>query len=176
MRRARDRTDHFVDREGQFHLGMLPTERPHPYTRTFSRTVHRDPREGVAMLLSVDRDIPPVARRTFLSAPYGQLVDAMQAVAERGRRIRFSGCGSTGRLSAMLEEMWRQFWEDRAHLSPGEASLAEPTGSARPAEAARRANQCYSIMTGGDRALIRVEHFGDHARFGAQQVADLGNG
>ena len=170
LRRARRAADQFVAEEGQFHLGMLPTV-PHPYTRTFSQTMQRDPQAGIRMLLAVDHDIPPVARRAFVSEPYRQLVSALRTAAAGGRRICFSGCGSTGRLSAMFEEMWRRFWEDRAGAGPGEAARPQPS---RAGLAVRRANQCCSIMTGGDRALIRaVEHFEDHARFGARQVDDL---
>ena len=68
VRRARDSTDRFVDREGQFQLGMLRNERPHPCTRTFNMTLPHYPWEGVAMRLSVDRDIRPVARRVSLDA------------------------------------------------------------------------------------------------------------
>lgn len=187
-RRARSSARHFVGQESQFHLGMLPTEQSHPYTRAFSTTVQADRVAGIKVLLAVDQDIPPVARRIFTSAEYADLVDAIEATATGTGRICFSGCGSTGRLSVMLEEMWRQFWEDRAGVAPGDAArrISHPgseagaetgpaAGAASGDENLERANRAASIMTGGDRALIRaVENFEDYPEFGAQQVSDLG--
>jgi N-acetylmuramic acid 6-phosphate etherase len=189
-RRARSSARNFVQHESQFHLGMLPTEQSHPYTTAFSSTVQSDPAAGINLLLAVDQDIPPVARRVFTSGEYADLVDAIAATAAGTGGICFSGCGSTGRLSVMLEEMWRQFWEDRAGVAPGEAarqrlhtdSEAGPetgpeAGAAEDDENLERANRAVSIMTGGDRALIRaVENFEDYPEFGARQVADLGLG
>jgi len=46
---------------------------------------------------------------------------------------------------------------------------------AAAAESLRRAERSFSIMTGGDRALIRsVERFEDYQAFGRRQVRDLG--
>lgn len=181
-RRARSSARHFIEHESQFHLGILPTEQPHPYTTAFSSTVQSDPAAGIKLLLSVDQDIPPVARRIFTSEEYAGLVDAIAGTAAGTGRICFSGCGSTGRLSVMLEEMWRQFWEDRAGVTPGEAArrishVGSEAGPAEGDENLKRANRSVSIITGGDRALIRaVENFEDYPEFGAQQVADLGLG
>jgi N-acetylmuramic acid 6-phosphate etherase len=167
---AQKRARAFIDKETQFHLGGLPTEQPHAYTMDFSASVQRDPEEGVRMLLSVDQDLPPVARRVFLSPEYNALVDAFLRVIDEGRRVCFSGCGSTGRLSIMLEEMWRAYWEGRAGVGPGEA---EARGG-DPGDELKLARNGCSIMTGGDRALISsVEGFEDHEQFGARQVADL---
>ena len=75
-------------------------------------------------------------------------------------RIIFSGCGATGRLSILLESMWRDFFHRRAaELTPEERSLADRSAS---------------IMTGGDFALIRsVEFFEDFAEGGRRQAAAL---
>lgn len=183
----------FVEREKQFHLGFLPTEQPHPYTADFSETVTRDPAEGVRVLLSVDNELPPVARRVLAAGEYDILVNAYRRVVREKRSVCFSGCGSTGRLAMMLEEMWRGFWEELAGVSPGDAERRPDKNAAKPnspasydtgaaidasssitVEALAAARRSSSIITGGDRALIRsVENFEDFSPFGAQQMADL---
>ena len=52
----------FIRNETQFHLGYLPTEQSHPKTRGLSQTLQADTAKGIRMLLSVDEDIPPLAR------------------------------------------------------------------------------------------------------------------
>ncbi len=174
MKRARPGEDdpavaearRFIAEETQFHLGILPTEGSHPKTKDFSRTIQRDTAAGAAMLLSVDRDIPPRAAEAFGGPGFRSLVDAMIGAARSGRRVGFSGCGATGRLAIILERMWREAWE-------AEADRAGPTP--RGEECRRHAQRGYSIMTGGDRALIRsVERFEDYQEFGRRQVRDLG--
>jgi len=160
----------FVREETQFQLGHLPTEQSHPYTRGFSTAVQEKPEEGIGLLLKVDGDLPPVARRVLLSEPFDQLVAALRRVIQSSRKVCFSGCGSTGRLAMMLEEMWRQYWEDGAGVSPGGAARNPDSDDLNLV----RANLACSIMTGGDRALIRsVENFEDFASFGRRQVSDL---
>ncbi len=158
----------FIREETQFHLGILPTEGPHPRTKDFSATVQRDAAAGAALLLSVDRDIPPRAAEVFRSAPYEALVREIVRAAREGKRIGFSGCGATGRLAIILERMWREYWGE-------EALRAERTDPAGAVKCRRLAAQAFSIMTGGDRALIRsVENFEDFQEFGRRQVRDLG--
>ncbi len=141
----------FVEHETAFHLGFLPTEQPHAVTIDLSQTAATDPQAAVNRILQVDGDIAPVARRVVLSPEFDSLVLAISGVAAGKGRLVFSGCGSTGRLAIMLEAMWRRAL----------------TGSPE-------ADRAASIMTGGDRALIRaVEHFEDYEHFGARQVADL---
>lgn len=158
--------ERFLRDETQFHLGMLPTEQPHPATRNLSETLQRDPAAGIRLLQTVDRDVVTAAARVFASAEYRQLVSALYVALQNGRRVCFSGCGATGRLSILLEACWRRCWRTLAQrrLIPEREGLG-------------RADQVCSIMTGGDYALIRsIEHFEDFTAFGRRQVqeADLG--
>ena len=142
---------HFTEHETAFHLGFLPTEQPHAVTIDLSQAAAADPKAAVDRILQVDGDIAPVARRVVLSPEFDSLVSAIRGVAVGSGRVVFSGCGSTGRLAIILEAMWRR------------ALAGSP-----------EADRAASIMTGGDRALIRaVEHFEDYEHFGARQVADL---
>ena len=154
---AREQSQRFVREENQFHLGFLPTEQSHPYTATLSETITRDIPAGIKQLLTVDCDLPPVARRIVMTERYSRLVDSMRRTIRNEKAICFSGCGSTGRLAILLESMWRTYWNGRGDSS--------------------RADLGKSIMTGGDRALIRsVESFEDYQQFGRRQVADIGIG
>ncbi len=166
MTAAEERAYQFIHQETEFHLGLLTTEQSHPKTRTFSQTIQKDTMAGMRQLLSVDQDIPPVAERIFRSSTYEKLKRAIQSTAAGGGRICFSGCGSTGRLSIILETLWRRFWKKAAEDFPGERE-----------HFLERADQSYSIMTGGDRALIKsVEGFEDYQQFGRRQVQDAGIG
>jgi N-acetylmuramic acid 6-phosphate etherase len=155
---ARQAATDFVENESAFHLGFLPTEQGHPMTRDLSATAARSATEAVDEILAVDGELASVARRTVLSVQFEQLIDSLSKVMvpehHSGNlpRVCFSGCGSTGRLAIMLEAMWRSAF----------------TGNHAQADQAR------SVMTGGDRALIRaVESFEDYEAFGARQIADM---
>lgn len=149
---AQEKARAFVENEREFHLGFLPTEQPHPLTRHLSTITRNHPIKGVQAILAVDAELSSVARRAVFSPEFDKLVAVLVAAVRDGRTVCFSGCGSTGRLSVILEAMWRTaFRENEA------------------------ADRCISIMTGGERALIRsVENFEDYAAFGARQVADAG--
>lgn len=160
--RARD----FIQNERQFHLGFLPTEQSNPITATLEEDFRRSTEAGVRCLQRADRQIPITMRHVFAGKEFGSLVDSMAATlaAPKGR-IVFSGCGATGRLSILLESMWRDFFHRRAdELTPAERALADRSAS---------------IMTGGDFALIKsVESFEDSMAGGERQAAalDIGEG
>ncbi|HEX2951790.1 MAG TPA: sugar phosphate isomerase [Armatimonadota bacterium] len=155
-----EQADYFVDKETQFHLGFLPTEQSSPLTRDLDAVFAANSTDGVRMLQQVDRNVLDMAERILGSEAYCSMVTAGVAALHGGHKIVFSGCGATGRLSILLEAMWRRYFLDH----PGQ--LAERYGDA-----------VFSIMTGGDYALIRsVEFFEDYQEFGRQQVRELGMG
>lgn len=157
---------HFIENETQFHLGMLPTEQAHPGTRGLAETLQRDVSAGVRLLQSVDEDVVPVAERVFAGDAFAQLVQALIGSVRSGGRVCFSGCGATGRLSILLESCWRLFWRGLGQRHPGVGSGCEDM-----------ADRGWSIMTGGDYALIKsVENFEDFAVFGRQQLVESGIG
>ena len=160
--KARD----FIENEKQFQLGFLPTECSNPITATLEEDFRRSTLAGVQCLQRGDRQIAITMRHVFASAAFENLVsDMVRSVTAAKGRIVFSGCGATGRLSILLESMWRDFFHRRA---------AELT-----ADEMRFADRIASIMTGGDFALIRsVEFFEDYAEGGRRQAAalDVGEG
>ena len=150
------RADEFITREQQFHLGFLPTEQSNPLTRTMEADFRRSTAAGVKTLQSADRPVLEMAKRVLAGPEFSKLVADGIATIENGGRIVFSGCGATGRLSILLESMWRQ-------------------GCAETPAMADKADAAASIMTGGDYALVRsVEFFEDYASFGRRQVRDMG--
>jgi N-acetylmuramic acid 6-phosphate etherase len=163
---AHRKAQQFIDQEKQFHLGVLPTEQSNPKTRGLAETSQNDLEQAIRMLQAVDGDVPPKAAQVFASAEFKRLVESLRQVTAGQGRVCFSGCGATGRLSILLETIWRQFWQDLR--------------SKHPAIAAKLPNledRATSIMTGGDFALIRsVESFEDYAVFGRRQVQEAGLG
>ena len=161
--KAHQEAEHFLNNEKQFHLGILPTEQSNPKTRNLDSIFDSNPMDGVKALLSVDRDIPPVAEKTLNGEEFREMVEAGVEAVSTGRKIIFSGCGSTGRLSILLEGMWRHFFRDLYHNHP---EIYEKVKQYK--------NSIFSIMTGGDYALIRaVESFEDYQEFGRQQAREM---
>lgn len=145
-----DEARNFIENETAFHLGDLITEKSHPKSRELSKWVQSDSRLGIACLQEVDRDIAPVAKGVLEDPSFELLIKGIVQTILGGGRVVFSSCGASGRLAIILEAMWREYWEGN------------------PIE-----NQVLSIMTGGDRALIRsVENFEDYQNFGKRQVED----
>ena len=152
------RVEQFITEEQQFHLGFLPTEQSNPLTRSLSSDYAEDTKKGVRTLQRVDREVLKMARNVLHSEQYKKLYDRTYTTIMNGGRIIFSGCGATGRLSIMLECMWR------------EACAKNPA-------VAKYADQVESIMTGGDYALVKsVEFFEDYAVFGRRQVQEANMG
>lgn len=150
----------FLREERAFRLGPLLTESSHPKTRNLSQTIGADVAAGIRQLLSVDEDIAAASERLFAQAGYNRLIDAFLSAMSAGRRIFFTGCGATGRLSILLEAAWRRFWRQMERQWP---------------EAAKMWPLCISVMAGGDFALIKsVEGFEDFPDFGRHQLREAG--
>ena len=144
-----DEARDFEFNETPFHLGFLPTEQSNILTRDLDQEFKRSIPAGIRNLQSVDRNVSAMAERVFPSAGFAALCQEIFTTVANGNTVVFSGCGATGRLSILLETMWRE-------------------------GAPEYADQVKSIMTGGDFALVKsVESFEDHAIFGARQVRDL---
>ncbi|MBE6358697.1 MAG: sugar phosphate isomerase [Lentisphaerae bacterium] len=136
--------------EKPFHLGFLPTEQSNPLTRNLDIEFRKSVTDGIRNLQQVDRNTLAMAEKIFPSPEFASLCDCIYRTLRNGNTVVFSGCGATGRLSILLETMWRESCPEYAGL-------------------------VKSIMTGGDFALVKsVESFEDHAVFGARQVQDLG--
>lgn len=153
----------FLENEKQFHLGILPTEQSNPKTRGLDEVFKRNTADGVKMLLSVDEDIVLMAEKVFAGKEFRKMLDTAWETMQRGGKIIFSGCGATGRLSIVLESMWRTFFR---RLESANKTVFEKISNFE--------NHVFSIMTGGDYALIKsVESFEDYQQFGRRQAREL---
>lgn len=156
MSTPREEALYFVEHEKAFHLGFLPTEQSHPLTRTLEEDFAKSPADGVRTLQRVDREVLKMAKNIFAGKEFAFLVETLYNALSTGKRVIFSGCGATGRLSILLESLWR-------------------SACAAGRIPAQYADQLASIMTGGDFALVRsVEFFEDYHSFGRRQVKELG--
>ena len=153
---SQKRSADFLQISGQFKLGALVTEASHPATSKLSEVAKQDIAGALKLLFDVDGD---VLRK------YGEFVESGRAEEIRatvvhslkgGGRIFFTGCGATGRLSILLDSVWRDFCQQEPALQEFE-------------------NRTCSAMAGGDFALIKsVEGFEDFTAFGRKQLRDLG--
>ncbi len=149
------RSDDFLKMSGQFKLGALVTESSHPVTAKLSDVAKQDIAAALKLLFDVDTDVVRKYREFVESGRAGEITETVLRRLKNGGRIFITGCGSTGRLSILLDSIWRDFWRQR-----GNAELE---------------NRTFSVMAGGDYALIKsVEGFEDFAAFGKKQLTDLG--
>jgi N-acetylmuramic acid 6-phosphate etherase len=148
----------------EFLLGNLVTEVPHPKTMNLSQTTIQSPEEGVRMVLGIDNEITAMFRPLEESGVTERLVKDIVDTVSAGNRVFFTGCGATGRLAILLDSMWKKAWYNVAIEQPDKKALAETV-----------AESFYSIMSGGDFALIKsVEGYEDFTAFGKQQLREAG--
>ena len=151
----RKRSDEFLKISGQFKLGALVTESSHPVTANLSEVAKTDIAAALKLLFDVDDDVIRKFREFVASGRAGDTKETILRSLKSGGRIFFTGCGSTGRLSILLDSVWRDFWQKR-----GNADFE---------------NRTFSVMASGDYALIKsVEGFEDFTAFGKKQINDLG--
>ena len=175
---AKNRSEEFLKIAGQFKLGSLVTEASHPVTANLSDVAEQDVAAALKLLFDVD-DVVKKFREFVESGRAGEIAETILRSLKNGGRIFLTGCGSTGRLSILLDSVWRDFWRQQARKR-GEASQAKDKLEALYAAsydkyAADFENRTFSVMAGGDYALIKsVEGFEDFSAFGKKQIADLG--
>jgi len=160
MSDAIEKAKKFLTAERAFRLGELLTESFHPKTRGLSQIAQDDLIAAIRMLQSVDWEIPPAMEKVFGQDVFTELVAAFIRAMDSGRRIYFTGCGATGRLSILLEAAWRRFWREHPDISAKMPQMEDRT---------------ISVMAGGDFALIKsVEGFEDFPDFGRFQLRQAG--
>ena len=181
---SRKRADEFLTISGQFKLGALVTEASHPVTANLSDVAKQDIAAALKLLFDVDADVIRKYREFAESGRAGEIKETVLRSLKNGGRIFFTGCGATGRLSILLDSVWRDFWrQQRAANSTfapprrgegGHATRDRERGSFPAALASEYENRTFSVMAGGDYALIKsVEGFEDFSAFGRKQLRDL---
>lgn len=144
-----EKTHQFLKIAPQFKLGHLVTESFHPKTSDLSNLVKSDIAKAHKLLQEVDRDALDLLKGK--EDALWELALDIQDTLSRGHKIFMCGCGATGRLSLVLETLYRQvFGQTKSVLS---------------------------FMAGGDYALIKsVESFEDKTEYGERQLLELGFG
>lgn len=166
---SQKRSEEFLKISGQFKLGALVTEASHPVTANLSEVAKQDIAAALKLLFEVDDDVIGKFREFVESGRAEKIKKEILRALKDGGRIFFTGCGSTGRLSILLDSVWRDFWRKHGGDAPSPSDVSEE------GVAATLENRTFSVMAGGDYALIKsVEGFEDFAAFGKKQIADLG--
>jgi len=151
---SKERSDEFLKISGQFKLGSLVTEQSHPVTANLSTVARKDIAAALDLLFQVDEDVLKKFQEFAASGRAEKIASTVLAAVKNGGKIFFTGCGSTGRLSILLDSVWRDFWHQQKQ--------------------ADYENRTFSVMAGGDYALIKsVEGFEDFTAFGKKQINDL---
>jgi N-acetylmuramic acid 6-phosphate etherase len=152
---SKRRSEEFLKISSQFKLGSLVTESSHPVTVNLSDVAKQDIAAALKLLFDVDDDVVKKFREFVESGRAGEIKETVLRSLKNGGRIFFTGCGSTGRLSVLLDSIWRDFWQRQHNVD--------------------FKNRAFSVMAGGDFALIKsVEGFEDFTAFGKKQINDLG--
>lgn len=142
-----EKTKEFLKIAPQFQLGHLTTESFHSKTRGLSKLVKEDLSAAHQLLAEVDRDA--LKKISEKEDEIWVMAQEIRDTLQSGNKIFMCGCGATGRLSLVLETLFRQVFGNT--------------------------NQVYSFMAGGDFALIKsVESFEDRTEFGERQLLELG--
>jgi N-acetylmuramic acid 6-phosphate etherase len=147
-------SEEFLKVSGQFKLGALVTESSHPVTADLSELAKHDIAAALKLLFDVDDDVVEKFREFAASGRAEDIKETVLRSLKNGGRIFFTGCGSTGRLSILLDSVWRDFWQKRKN--------------------SEFENRTFGLMSGGDFALIKsVEGFEDSIAFGRKQISSF---
>jgi N-acetylmuramic acid 6-phosphate etherase len=171
------RSEEFLKISGQFKLGALVTESSHPVTANLSDVAKQDVAAALKLLFDVDDDVVKKFREFVESGRAGEIKETILRSLKNGGRIFFTGCGSTGRLSILLDSVWRDFWQKQSRRRGDESQTEKKfeTPDVVFYENNNFENRTFSVMAGGDFALIKsVEGFEDFTAFGKKQISDLG--
>lgn len=145
----KQKTHAFLEIAPQFKLGHLVTESFHPKTTNLSQLVKKDVGEALKLLQEVDHDAIKLMEQK--TDDLWELAVEIRDTLSKGHKIFMCGCGATGRLSLVLETLFRQKFG--------------------------QTKQVFSYMAGGDFALIKsVESFEDKTEYGERQLMELGFG
>lgn len=145
---TQQKIDQFLSQKHLYQLGMLPTEQGHPLTQNLSEFASGDVLKGLEVLRQVDvlalerlkKELPSIL----------PLTQAIQKTLEAGDKVFLGGCGATGRLSIVLERLFRELFPEKSE-------------------------QVIGFMAGGDVAFVHaIEGFEDFPDYGARQLTDLG--
>lgn len=144
-----DKTSSFLQIASQFKLGHLITESFHVDTENLSEVVKKDISQAHQLLQAVDVKALDLMKPKVTEL--WELAQTIESTLSAGHKVFMCGCGATGRLSLVLETLYRQTHPQKDNV--------------------------FSFMAGGDFALIKsVESFEDRTEYGERQLMELGFG
>lgn len=147
-RSTQQKIQQFLQDKHLYQLGMLTTEQGHPDTKNLSEWASGDLKQGLQALRHVD--ILALEKLKNYSGLIFQMSQTIRATLEKGHRVFLGGCGATGRLSIVLERIFRETFPQDA-------------------------DQVIGFMAGGDVAFVHaIEGFEDFPDYGARQLMELG--
>ena len=82
------------------------TEAQHPKTLNLSVLAQHDLSQALEILKEIDLDTLAILRKKLNEVL--AMAHEIKETLEQGGRIFLDGCGSTGRLSLVLETLWRE--------------------------------------------------------------------
>lgn len=120
----------FLSFAHKFKLGCLLTEQQNPKTVGLSQLAQTDLLKAISIIKALDVDTMNILRSKVDELE--KMYEAVNDTLSSGGRIFICGCGATGRLSIVLETLWRQEtsqlapdWRDKvvAFMAGGDAAL-----------------------------------------------------
>lgn len=104
------KTKAFLEISSQFKLGHLVTESFHHKTTNLSQLVSHDVKRALKVLQEVDREAIDLLKKK--NTDLWKLAQDIQETLTSGHKVFMCGCGATGRLSLVLETLYRQKYPD----------------------------------------------------------------
>jgi N-acetylmuramic acid 6-phosphate etherase len=148
-RLGEQKAESFLQVAGEFRLGSLPTEMPHPWTKDLSDLCHDRPDDAARLFTQIEIEI--YTKLLEQDRPIRDLTRSCERALQTGRRIFIVGCGATGRLALAIERAWR------THASE---TLKD---------------RIVAFTAGGDSALVRSQGvIEDHPQLGELHLRQLG--
>lgn len=139
----------FLEIASQFRLGSLVTESPHPKTQNLSELCRDDLTQATLVFRELELDALNLLLQKADLARH--LADSIRRVHMQGHKVFMCGCGATGRLSMVLESVWR------SNVAP------------------EKRDAVMAFTAGGDYALVRsLGVFEDRQELGGRHLLDLG--
>lgn len=155
-------SESFLKISHEFKLGCLPTEQQSQESLNLSTISQNNLPEAIEIIKKMDIHVLTVLTSKFESINI--LFGSLTSTLKRGHKVFIGGCGATGRLSLLLENIWRQTI----------SQIISDENKKNDLHLNFLLSQVVGFMSGGDLALIKsVEDFEDHPEFGVQQLVEL---
>ena len=144
-----EKAKEFLKTAQLYQLGDLVTESRHHKTKNLSQDANDNLDQAITSLVEVDR----MALNQLKEYVPGlrEFRKQVQDTLESGSKVFLCGCGATGRLSLLIESIWREMFP--------------------------MTEQVQAFMAGGDTAIVHsLEGFEDYPEYGARHLRQLGFG